>query len=154
MFETDIALGEGVIRIQPDPITGSPRALTLSLTLHQLKNHAPIAGPNRPMGVEHGPIRSPLNWLEELELASSFGPDSPHSNPTVIIVGAGHSGLMLAARLKRSGIVTLIIDKQERLGDSWRKRYHSLVLHNGIWANAFPYLPFPDNWPVFISKDK
>ncbi len=154
VFETDIAIGEGVIRIQPDPITRSFRALTLSLTLHQFKNYPPVARPNRPKGVEHGPTRSSLNWLEERELTSSFGPDSPHPNPTVIIVGAGHSGLMLAARLKRSGILTLIIDKEERLGDSWRKRYHSLVLHDCIWADVFPYLPFPDDWPVFIPKDK
>ncbi|KAF8310237.1 uncharacterized protein EI90DRAFT_1243756 [Cantharellus anzutake] len=61
---------------------------------------------------------------------------------------------MLAARLRRLGILTLLIDKEERLGDSWRKRYHSLVLHDTIYGDAFPYLAFPDDWPVFIPKDK
>lgn len=40
--------------------------------------------------------------------------------------GAGHSGLVAAARLKMIGIPTLIIDKHERVGDNWRKRYHQL----------------------------
>ena len=61
---------------------------------------------------------------------------------------------MLAARLRRQGIHALLIDKNKRLGDSWRNRYHSLVLHDVIWANYFPYLKYPDDWPVFIPKDK
>ncbi|KAF8330178.1 uncharacterized protein EI90DRAFT_3204995 [Cantharellus anzutake] len=154
VFETPTSLGEGVARILPDTATGIFRALTLSLALHQLKDHGPLVGPNRPIGFKRGPTRPSLNWLEERQSLSSFTPDSPYPNPTVIIIGAGHSGLMLAARLRRLGIVTLIVDKQERLGDSWRKRYHSLVLHDALWGNVFPFLPYPDDWPVFLSKDK
>lgn len=36
----------------------------------------------------------------------------------------------------------------------WRNRYQSLVLHNQVWANHFPYLPFPASWPVYITKDQ
>jgi hypothetical protein len=154
VFETPNALGEGFARLKQDPKTGAFRVLTLSLTLHQFKNHIPLAGPNRPIGAECNPIYPALNWLEERELISSFSSHSPHPNPTVIIVGAGHSGLMLAARLKRLGILALIIDKGDRVGDSWRKRYRSLVLHDVIWGCHFPYLPFPDDWPTFIPKDK
>jgi hypothetical protein len=49
---------------------------------------------------------------------------------------------------------TLLIDNEERIGDSWRKRYHQLVLHDPVWFDHMPYLPFPDNWPVFTPKDK
>lgn len=47
----------------------------------------------------------------------------------------------------------LIVDRHERVGDNWRKRYHSLTLHNEICTNHLPYLPFPKTWPVYIPKD-
>ena len=61
---------------------------------------------------------------------------------------------MLAARLRQIGVDTLVIEKTPRVGDVWRTRYHSLQLHNEICMNYFAYMPFPDNWPVFIPKDK
>ena len=47
--------------------------------------------------------------------------------PTVLVIGSGHSGLNIAARLGMLGITTLVIDKNERVGDNWRKRYKSYV---------------------------
>jgi cation diffusion facilitator CzcD-associated flavoprotein CzcO len=52
------------------------------------------------------------------------------------------------------GIKSLIVDREERIGDNWRSRYHQLVLHDPVWFDHLPYLPFPDNWPVFTPKDK
>lgn len=52
------------------------------------------------------------------------------------------------------GVLTLIIDRNEEVGDNWRKRYHQLVLHDPVWFDHLPYLPFPDTWPVFTPKDK
>ena len=49
---------------------------------------------------------------------------------------------------------TIIVEKNERAGDSWRKRYKSLCLHDPVWYDHMPYLPFPKNWPVFSPKDK
>lgn len=49
---------------------------------------------------------------------------------------------------------TIIIERNERAGDSWRKRYKSLCLHDPVWYDHLPYIPFPDNWPVFAPKDK
>ena len=48
---------------------------------------------------------------------------------------------------------TLIVDSGPRIGDNWRERYHSLVLHNEVQVNHMPYLPFPPTWPVYIPKD-
>lgn len=39
----------------------------------------------------------------------------------------------MAARLKQLGVPTLIIDRNERIGDNWRHRYHQLVLHDAVW---------------------
>ena len=60
----------------------------------------------------------------------------------------------MGARLKRLKVPALIIDKNERIGDAWRKRYASLCLHDPVWMDHMPYLPFPDHWPVFTPKDK
>jgi putative flavoprotein involved in K+ transport len=51
-------------------------------------------------------------------------------------------------------VPTVIVDKNERPGDAWRKRYKTLCLHDPVWYDHMPYLPFPDNWPVFTPKDK
>ena len=48
----------------------------------------------------------------------------------------------------------LIIDTAKHVGDSWRKRYHHLVLHDSVWYDHLPYMPFPPTWPVFTPKDK
>jgi hypothetical protein len=150
-FETPIANGEGVVRLLRDPNDSETwKALTLSLTLASLKQYPEIARRSRPLGVIRGPNVPTKNWLEVRQEESEF----LDINPQVIIVGAGHSGLMLAARLKRLGLRTLLIDKQKRLGDSWRLRYKTLVLHDVIWGDHFPYLKYPDDWPVFIPKDK
>jgi putative flavoprotein involved in K+ transport len=39
------------------------------------------------------------------------------------------------------------------VGDCWRTRYHSLALHNPTDFNHLPYMPFPQNWPVYLPKD-
>ncbi|KAG8884116.1 hypothetical protein FRB98_002606 [Tulasnella sp. 332] len=150
-FETPIALGEGMVRLQKDPNDqDSWKALTLSLTMDSLKKYPEIAKTARPLGATHGTPPSAKNWLDNRNDQVNF----EHDDPQVIIVGAGHSALMLAARLKRLGLRTLILAREKRLGDSWRLRYKTLVLHDHIWADYFPYLKYPDDWPVFIPKDK
>ena len=75
-------------------------------------------------------------------------------DPEVIVVGSGQAGLSIAARLKQQNIDTLVIDKNDRVGDNWRNRYHSLKLHNQTHVNHLPYMPFPKTWPTYIPKDK
>lgn len=68
--------------------------------------------------------------------------------------GAGQGGLTAAARLKMLGVSSLMIDTNDRVGDNWRKRYHQLVLHDPVWYDHMPYVPFPPHWPIFTPKDK
>jgi putative flavoprotein involved in K+ transport len=72
----------------------------------------------------------------------------------VLIVGGGQAGLSIGARLAQLGVDALIVDREPRVGDNWRKRYHALTLHNQVHVNHLPYMPFPPNWPVYIPKDK
>ncbi|AEO68364.1 uncharacterized protein THITE_2117853 [Thermothielavioides terrestris NRRL 8126] len=52
------------------------------------------------------------------------------------------------------GVPALAIDKNRAVGDNWRKRYHQLVLHDPVWYDHMPYIPFPESWPIFTPKDK
>ncbi|KAF8317903.1 putative flavin-containing monooxygenase YUCCA3 [Clavulina sp. PMI_390] len=151
-FETPLGYGEGFIRLLRDPQESTPswKIFTFSLALASLKKYPEIARELRPIGTEYGSRSSTQTWLEARAEAVEF----PNNDPQVVIIGAGQSGLMLAARLKRQGIRALLVEKSQRLGDTWRKRYKTLVLHDYIWGNHFPFMPFPDDWPVFIPKDK
>lgn len=70
------------------------------------------------------------------------------------MLGSGQAGLTSAARLKMLGVDALVIESNDRVGDNWRKRYHQLVLHDPVWYDHLPYIPFPPQWPVFTPKDK
>ena len=50
---------------------------------------------------------------------------------------------MLGARLKQLGVPTVIVETNAKAGDSWRNRYRSLVLHDPVWYDHLPYIPFP-----------
>ena len=76
------------------------------------------------------------------------------TQPYVLIIGGGQGAIGLGARLRQLGVPTIIVEKNERAGDSWRKRYKSLCLHDPVWYDHLPYLDFPKNWPVFSPKDK
>jgi len=92
------------------------------------------------------------NWLERQEKErADLGMGT---QPYVLVVGGGQGGVHLGARLRRLGIPHIVVDKVERPGDSWRNRYRSLCLHDPVWYDHFPYLPFPDHWPVFTPKDQ
>ncbi|MEM7260299.1 MAG: NAD(P)/FAD-dependent oxidoreductase, partial [Pseudomonadota bacterium] len=72
----------------------------------------------------------------------------------VLIVGGGQSGLALGAQLSHLNVPYRIIDKYLRIGDQWRSRYDSLVLHDPVWYDHLPFRPYPESWPVFTPKDQ
>ena len=76
------------------------------------------------------------------------------TQPYALVVGGGQGGIALGARLRQLGVPAIVVDRHERPGDQWRKRYKSLCLHDPVWYDHLPYLPFPQNWPVFAPKDK
>src|SRR6266849_6315147 len=145
-FETDIARGFGHMRLKDG------RIWTLLTTMSELKGHEEPLGLDRPMGAKHGAERNRKTWKEEREAeASELG----HSRqPYCLIIGGGQGGIALGARLRQLDVPTIIIEKHERPGDAWRKRYKSLCLHDPVWYDHLPYLPFPDHWPIFTPKDK
>lgn len=145
-FETGVGRGYGLIRLRDG------RIWTLLTALQELKGHEEAKGFNRPMGAKHGAGKNRPSWREEREAeAAELGyARQPHT----VIIGGGQGGIALGARLRQLGVPTIIIEKNDRPGDSWRKRYKSLCLHDPVWYDHLPYIKFPDNWPVFAPKDK
>jgi putative flavoprotein involved in K+ transport len=145
-FQTALGRGEGYVRL----LNG--KCLTLLTSLTELRGFEERRGPTRPLGAEIDPARPKANWKDLLEIeAAEVGYER---QPYVLIVGGGQGGLGLAARLRQLKVPTLVIDRHARAGDQWRYRYRSLSLHDPVWYDHMPYLPFPDTWPVFTPKDK
>ena len=145
-FQTAQAHGKGHIRLK------GYKAFTLLTTMAELKGYEEHKGPKRALGLVHGVVSRRSNWFEdkkreEEELGYT-------KQPYCLIIGGGQGGVMLGARLKRLGVPAILVEKNEKPGDSWRKRYKSLCLHDPVWYDHFPSLPFPDDWPIFTPKDK
>ena len=150
-FETAQGRGSGILRLTPDGDDGSTlKAWTLLTTLDEIKGHEERLGRARDPGKAYArDFRGP-NWLDLRKAAAEYA----DRDPIVLVVGGGQAGLSIAARLTQLGVDTLIVDREPRIGDNWRKRYHALVLHNQVHVNHLPYMPFPPNWPTYIPKDK
>ena len=162
LFDTHVGSGRGIVRLNcaasapkatpldAAPREATPRAWTLLTALHEITGMEERIGSNRPIGQVHSrDFRGP-NWLDRRIETAAYG----NRDPAVLVVGAGQAGLSIAARLTQLGVDTLVIEKNARVGDNWRHRYHALTLHNQVYANHLPYMPFPSNWPVYIPKDK
>ncbi|WP_164842515.1 flavin-containing monooxygenase [Actinoplanes solisilvae] len=143
-FETPQGYGRGAVRLKFED--GEWVAWTVMTELDDLHGHERRIGPYRSRGPRHE--KSARNWRDERE------DHVRNADPDVVVVGAGQGGLAVAANLGLMGVDTLILEKSERVGDGWRKRYHSLVLHDPVWADALPYMPYPASWPVYCPKDK
>jgi putative flavoprotein involved in K+ transport len=150
-FETAEGRGSGIFRLIPDAGDNNAlKAWTLLTALDELKGFEEQLGNARPRGNAYSrDFRGP-NWLD-LRKASA---DYADRDPAVLVVGGGQAGLAIAARLKQLQIDTLIVDRETRIGDNWRKRYHALTLHNQVHVNHLPYMPFPPYWPTYIPKAK
>jgi len=150
-FETALGRGHGILRLIPDAAGGNrPKAWTLLTALEELRGFEEQQGFSRPRGQAYSrDFRGP-NWLDQRNAATAYA----DRDPTVLVVGGGQAGLSIAARLAQLKIDTLIVDREARIGDNWRRRYHALTLHNQVQVNHLPYMPFPPNWPVYIPKDK
>ena len=146
-FETAVGRCRGLLRLK-----GDEGAWTLLTSLEELKGHEEPRSDRRPRGAEHGARPDRASWLEtrqaeQAELGRT-------RQPYVVVVGGGQGGIALGARLRQLGVSHVVVERNERPGDSWRKRYKSLCLHDPVWYDHLPYLDFPENWPVFSPKDK
>ena len=71
-----------------------------------------------------------------------------------VVVGGGQAGLAVGYHLAQRGLPFVILDANERIGDSWRKRWDSLRLFTPARYNALPGMPFPGPGHSFSTKDE
>jgi len=127
-FQFDSAFGvcDGFVRLQVGEGQAAAGIWHLVTVLNHIHDHGEKIGRDRPTGDRYSRITSSMSWREERIEQQAFA----DRDPEVLIIGAGQSGLMLAARLKQMGVDVLVVEKTERIGDEWRHRYNNLTLHN------------------------
>ncbi|KLO16754.1 dimethylaniline monooxygenase [Schizopora paradoxa] len=143
-FDTMKAHGKGFVRISlKDDVLEKPEAFGLFLMITDWKGHEEI---DHESGIYGGHT---IAW-QDVRAAQR---KEIEEAPDVLIVGAGQTGLQLAARFHQMNIKAIIIEKNACVGDNWRNHYPTLTLHTPKTYNSFLYSPFPTNAPKFIPKD-
>ncbi len=150
-FETNITRGRGCVRLQQMPNNGPWKAYLFFMGIEEIIGHEEKRGITRPQGVNHGENLSRRSW--HLNRAKHILYEDGHE-PEVLVIGAGQAGLTIAARLGQLEVDTLIIERNERVGDNWRKRYDFLVLHDPSHYSGLAYVPFPEHWPIYTPSRK
>lgn len=151
-FETRFGRCVGLAYLQEeDGRTGHGlRAYVLSTVLSSLhdvvEKHAGAPDP----GYGYTPEWPGQTWTEYRARRVAY----EDREPEVLVVGGGQAGVCTAALLDNLGVDTLVIDKFERPGDSWRSRYESLNLHSPTTLSDFPFIPYPKTFPTYLPRDK
>lgn len=147
-FEGETEAGHvlGHVRLMPD-VDGEWRAWTVLTSLDDLTNRPRAIRHRRPRPARGG---EQTPWHHRRAEACSF----ERPDPEVLVVGAGQNGLAVAANLGLIGVDTLVVERDDQVGDVWRKRYESLVLHAPVYSDHLPYFAFPPGWPVYTPKEK
>jgi putative flavoprotein involved in K+ transport len=79
-------------------------------------------------------------------------PETKHWH--TVIIGGGQAGLAAGYFLKEMNLEFIILDENQRIGDSWRKRWDSLKLFTPSQHDCLPGMPFPGSKNNFPGKDE
>jgi putative flavoprotein involved in K+ transport len=77
-----------------------------------------------------------------------------HRRTGTVVVGASQAGLAAGYHLRRRGLPFVILDQNERVGDTWRKRWDSLRLFTPVRYCHLPGRPFPGPGGHYPGKDE
>lgn len=69
---------------------------------------------------------------------SSDGSSIASRRAEAIVLGAGAAGLAAAATLQSAGIDTVVLERSDQVGASWRSRYDGLRLNTTAWMSTQP----------------
>ncbi|MEW2548946.1 NAD(P)-binding domain-containing protein [Streptomyces sp. NPDC047002] len=82
---------------------------------------------------------------------------APHgtaNEPPVYVIGAGPGGLAVAAALRSRGIRTVVLEKSDAVGASWRGHYDRLHLHTTRRWSSLPGLRIPRSFGRWVPRDR
>ncbi len=71
-----------------------------------------------------------------------------------VVIGGGQAGLAIGHHLARRGISFVILEANERIGDSWRNRWDGLRLFTPARYDGLPGLAFPAQAHALPTKDE
>src|SRR5690348_18245452 len=83
-------------------------------------------------------------------MSSTYEPERVET----VVIGAGQAGLSVAYHLTRRGRPCVVLEANERVGDSWRARWDSLRLFTPARFDALDGMAFPGSPDVFPTKDE
>jgi hypothetical protein len=147
-FTTKNRVDRGYVLLVPDGDRVAGAMLQTQVT--GLADYPERTRHHRRDGKVYGVVPNRTQWRAERQQEGAF----ESRDPTALVLGAGHNGLAIAARLGALDVPTLVIDKEPRVGDTWRKRYASLALHSTVYGDHLPYMPLPPTWTAHTPKDK
>ena len=71
-----------------------------------------------------------------------------------LIIGAGPAGLAVAGRLSNANQEFTILEQSQHVGNAWRNHYDRLHLHTVKEWSHLPHLPFPEDYPRYVSRQQ
>lgn len=71
-----------------------------------------------------------------------------------LIIGAGPAGLAVAGRLRKKGDAFILLEKTDKIAWSWHNHYDRLLLHTVKQLSHLPHLPFPEDYPTYVPRQK
>jgi len=75
--------------------------------------------------------------------------------PGPVIVGAGPSGLAVAACLKEKGVLSMVVERSSCIASLWQlKTYDRLRLHLPKQFCELPLMRFPSEFPTYPTKQQ
>ena len=93
-----------------------------------------------------------MNGRDEIEERNPHAVGTEHFE--TVIIGGGQAGLSVGYHLARRGRPFVILDANERIGDSWRKRWDSLRLFTPARYSGLAGWHFPAPAVSFPTKDE
>jgi glycine/D-amino acid oxidase-like deaminating enzyme len=85
----------------------------------------------------------------------SFGHQSRRrTDGTVVVIGAGQSGLAAARALLERNVATVVLEAVDRAAGSWPYYYDSLQAFSPAGFNSMPGMPFPGDQDRYPARDE
>jgi putative flavoprotein involved in K+ transport len=92
---------------------------------------------------------------KERPMSSSRDAATLPNDVDVLVVGAGHAGLVMSGYLGQGGREHLVIDRRDRLGGGWQDRWDEFRLVTPNWTSSFPGWAYDGDDPDgFMSRDE
>src|SRR5438309_4962184 len=71
-----------------------------------------------------------------------------------VVIGAGHAGLGAAAMLLQEKVDTIVLERSDCIGSSWRSLYNGLHLNIVRWDCSLPGKRIPRSFAIYPSREE